>query len=351
MPIQLTEEQKGLLLRWWSGLEKNRADRAHLRHAAHPAEIVLTDAFGRFANIVNVPKEPEDRSRYAAVAGLFAHVYDHVQHPALGKQMATESTSGRERAISEGRFQRLLRTQDLGDFYEQLRRVLAMLGPRPEVNVVKLAEDVVGWGSEVRWQWAEDYFSVLFVNESAPQDKLQPFRAQWNAETKDAEKMLALCEVWWRTQDERRSEQAALRRCTGLADVQLTPGYHRLRAWLSDESLTASRERLAAAVGLLAHVKKESDTSFPLRLAGLSDDKKNPKDRHPKLSGLRFRRLLAIEDWDERYRALIRALRFVSGELNVRQFAQDLLFWISKGTNTTLHKWAEAYYTAAPSAT
>lgn len=362
---ELSEEQREGLLRWWYGLDQNRADRAHLRHASHPDEIVLSDAFARFEEKAMLPDAPAERLCYAAVAGLLAHVYEWSSDD-LCQQMAGQTASGRERAVSESRLQRLLRTETLGDLYEQLRRVLDLLGPRPATNIVRLADDVLHWGPAVQQRWADDYYAELFSSEAAPPAALHPFRAKWNDETKDWEKTLDICAVWWSTLGERRAERAALRRCTGPAEVHLTPGFQRLRAWLRKAELnTYNRDNLAATAGLLAHIKthlqhpeQEQPFTFPRRLAGAHLYRKSEKSKaevrypeHPTLSGLRFRRLLTIEDDAERYRALIRSIRLIDGQLDVHRFMEDLLYWKDDGPDSTLLKWAEAYYTAVPAAT
>lgn len=348
----LSNEQIKGLFQWWNGLEDNRADRAHLRHAVRPDEIVSSNVFGRFAKKVMVPDDPGARLRYATVAGLLARVHEHDSSKCLSKQMASESTTGRERAVSESRFQRLLRTYGPDCLFEHLRRVLSLLGPRPATNIFDLTADVLNWGPQVRQKWADAYYAEFFSRESAPEEALKPFRAKWNNETNTSRKTLDLCEVWWRTLDDRRAERAALRRCASTAEVHLTPGYHRLNAWLRTDGLEwPDPKRLATTAGLLAHVNTNIETSFPQRLAGLPEEaKKKDRERRATLSGLRFRRLLAIEDDAERYRALIRSLRLIDGRLNVRRFANDLLYWKAEGPESTLHSWAEAYYTASPAA-
>jgi CRISPR system Cascade subunit CasB len=68
--------------------------------------------------------------------------------------------------VSELRFQRLLRSRDEEDFFQQLRRVLTMA--RTPINVAELAQDVFAWQVEremrttptqtMHYRWARDYY-------------------------------------------------------------------------------------------------------------------------------------------------------------------------------------------------
>ncbi|MFA7303876.1 MAG: type I-E CRISPR-associated protein Cse2/CasB, partial [Methanoregula sp.] len=99
---------------------------------------------------------------------------------------------------------------------------------------------------------------------------------------------------WWRTLDLARGDRAELRRCHSPLNVAFTPSYHRLRVALMKYG-SVKNEDLALVAGVLAHVKINTPGSFPLQLAGAgsSDAKKAA------LSGLRFRRILAIDDRDK----------------------------------------------------
>ena len=138
---------------------------------------------------------------------------------------------------------------------------------------------------------------------------------------------------WWHDLAEDTGGRAALRRAPDITAVVMLPAYQRLhrrlvaagwpdQAWHND--------RLAAAVGLLAHVRENSDRDLP---RAMSDGDK------PSVSPLRFMRLLESPDGDALFAGLRRALPLIGLRTDVLALASDVVNW----SDAVKKRWAYAY--------
>lgn len=143
---------------------------------------------------------------------------------------------------------------------------------------------------------------------------------------------------WW--QNDLKSNpgiQATLRRCQNPAEVFFHPSYHQLRQKLITNGFNIT-ENLATVVGILSHVKENDDSKlFAEQLAKKHAEK-------TKLSGLRFRRLLAIKDKEKLFIDMIRVLRLIDNCANIVSLAHDMYFW----GDEIRKQWAYKYYELAP---
>ena len=152
-----------------------------------------------------------------------------------------------------------------------------------------------------------------------------------------------------------RGDRARLRRCKKLEDVLFTPLFFDVRNKLSElgygvsrghaDSATTDRDlRLACALGLVAWVDtNDGSKSFSRQLA-----RKREEGGDAKLSGLRFRRLLEIEDRDSLFRKMISVVRLLDKKkINVRSLAEHVYSWSPETGNWVRRRWAEDYYTSA----
>jgi len=144
---------------------------------------------------------------------------------------------------------------------------------------------------------------------------------------------------WWRGLENNRGDRAALRRCRSLTEVVFVPSYHRLRQELLSLGSVDS-EGLAIVAGLAARVKENNNqytiaNQMALHVAGGT----------AKVSGLRFRRLLKIQDRDKLYPAMIRIVALLNNPLNLVNLANSIYWW----NDLTRKNWAFDYYTNAPS--
>lgn len=143
---------------------------------------------------------------------------------------------------------------------------------------------------------------------------------------------------WWQELENDKGGRAELRRAHNLTAVALTAAYQRFyrqalnSGWpeSSDPSTSWRDERLAAIVGLLAHVKSNEGR----KLAEIMSE-----GERPAFSVLRFRRLLEAPTLDDVFLSLRRALPIIGHQANVHQIANDLLHWGDK----TKKEWAYAY--------
>lgn len=145
---------------------------------------------------------------------------------------------------------------------------------------------------------------------------------------------------WWRALDSARGDRAELRRCHSPLNVAFTPAYHRLRLALMKHG-SVKDEDLALVAGVLAHIKIYTPGSFPLQMAGSQSSDANKAA----LSGLRFRRILVIDDRDKLYETMIRVVHQLGDAVDIPSLANGIYWW----NDRTKKDWAFAYYEHAPS--
>lgn len=149
---------------------------------------------------------------------------------------------------------------------------------------------------------------------------------------------------WWKSLDRDRGERANLRRAASPTEVAFCPCFHRLLGQLRAQGYPLPNESasgLAAGAGLAAHVKSNlNNASFAQQMA-------TPKKHggSARVSGLRFRRLLAVSDRDELYPQLVRVIRLLDGKVNLVSLANAAFWW----NEQTKKEWAYEYYATSPS--
>ena len=132
---------------------------------------------------------------------------------------------------------------------------------------------------------------------------------------------------WWQGLEDDRGSRAMLRRAATVTAVTLSAPYQRLfrrlcEAGWPEDMKPFENDRLAVVAGLLAHVKETE--SRPL--ANAMSQRDEGGDR-PRLSELRFRRLLESADLDSLYAGLRRALPLMKHQADVLALANDVLHW------------------------
>lgn len=177
---------------------------------------------------------------------------------------------------------------------------------------------------------------------------------------------------WWRPlvapqetgKPSNRGDLAALRRCKNLEEVLFVPAYHRLYYRLSALNWT-HRLSVAAVAGLLAHVKGDSTEaagSNPVagamgQQASDSQSAEQPPPRPvrkfaaflatptkrslgPRVSELRFQRLVAIRDLHELYPSLLRTIHLAGERVPLADLIGSLRYW----TDHQRRDWVQHYY-------
>ncbi len=128
---------------------------------------------------------------------------------------------------------------------------------------------------------------------------------------------------WWQGLDDDRGGRAALRRAPNITAVVMAPAYQRLHQRLSGAGWaepTWRNDRLAAAAGLLAHVKSATQQPLPQAMSQRDADQ-------PRVSTLRFTRLLESTDIEALFTGLRRALPLLQHQADVLALASDVLNW------------------------
>ena len=135
---------------------------------------------------------------------------------------------------------------------------------------------------------------------------------------------------WWKGLENDRGGRAELKRALSPADIVFCNAYHRLYNRLRWPD--RDRDKLAAIAGLAAHVRENNDT---MKFA-----KQMTKSDKPAVSESRFRRVLEITDRDELYVSLIRLIRILGGNVNLRDLAESVYWW----NKNTKKDWAYSYW-------
>ena len=129
--------------------------------------------------------------------------------------------------------------------------------------------------------------------------------------------------AWWRGLGDDTGGRAALRRASDLTAVVMSPAYQRLYRRLRAAGwpdASWQNDRLAAAAGLLAHVREADERSLPLAMSQRDGDK-------PRVSALRFRRLLEAPDVDALFTGLRRTLPLLQHCADPLALASDVVNW------------------------
>jgi len=154
----------------------------------------------------------------------------------------------------------------------------------------------------------------------------------------------------WQGLEDDPGTRANLRRAGCIADVFGVPGFHHDLLRPAEEILGRElgdfeAERLAVVAAVLSHVTKDTGGRTPGDFGRYLG---NPVSRNqPRISGLRFRRLLSIRDLETLLRTMIRVVRLLQKACPVIALAEVLTGW---GSDVTRRELAMEYYAAAPKA-
>ncbi|MDP0562630.1 MAG: type I-E CRISPR-associated protein Cse2/CasB [Candidatus Endonucleobacter sp. (ex Gigantidas childressi)] len=172
----LSSETLTRLLAWWHWLDDNRGDRAELRRAESPEDILLTPAFSHF--LQQMPEDWDDSKKIqiqdaAMVAAVLARVKtaESNKKTTFATALAKPKEKRGKAAMSELRFQQLQKSRTPDDFFRRVCRAVALLNGK--ANIACLADDVLHWLQEHRYgpaskaqdrlavRWASDYYAAF----------------------------------------------------------------------------------------------------------------------------------------------------------------------------------------------
>lgn len=143
-----------------------------------------------------------------------------------------------------------------------------------------------------------------------------------------------------------RGDRARLRRCQTIADAALQSSTWSLGAALGLEE--SDSEALLLVASVLAHVKE--DAMDNRSLAYVLGVEPVVKDGKPRLSELRFQRLMRADGPNDFLQQLRRALGIAGGRADVATLADDLFDWSVERTygyrrsSSVKFRWARDYY-------
>lgn len=150
---------------------------------------------------------------------------------------------------------------------------------------------------------------------------------------------------WWHTISSEtasgtaRADRATIKRASDLTAIACTPAYQRVyRAMVAANGgapwLTFQQERIAALVGLAAHIKASTTATLPQAMSQRAEG----ADRNP-VSDLRFSRLLNSPDIEALFSGLRRCLSLIDHAVNPASLADDVFEW----GDTVKKRWAYTY--------
>ncbi|PCK01711.1 MAG: type I-E CRISPR-associated protein Cse2/CasB [Alteromonadaceae bacterium] len=171
---KLSDNEKTQLKAWWRWLDENRGDRAVLRRASSPDDILLSPSFSKFFNQMPASWLGGERIQYAdaaMVAAVVARIKNHSDKHSFAKTLAVLSGDKTKSPLSELRFTQLQKSPTEQEVFTRICRAIQMLGGK--TNVVSITEDILQWLLEFRQgharkpqqrlavRWANDYYANL----------------------------------------------------------------------------------------------------------------------------------------------------------------------------------------------
>ena len=145
---------------------------------------------------------------------------------------------------------------------------------------------------------------------------------------------------WWHQLQDDPKARAELRRCARPEEVAFTPAFHRLRLALRGTERAPRDETLAVVAGVLGQVRANSPATPPHVAAQLASS----VGGRALMSGLRFRRLLAVQPGAELMTAMVRAVRLLGDRgVHLGSLIPSLVYW----NDLTRKEWATRYYEIA----
>lgn len=141
------------LLDWWHDLQTDRGARAELRRCQTLLEVMLTPAFHaarRRLLAAGLDESSSRHARLAAVLALTAHIKSDGE-----LELAEAFSTGEQPPVSPLRFRQILEARSDEELFARLRRILPLVDQR--LNLIKLANDVLGWNDTTRKRWAYAY--------------------------------------------------------------------------------------------------------------------------------------------------------------------------------------------------
>ncbi|MBW8003229.1 MAG: type I-E CRISPR-associated protein Cse2/CasB [Planctomycetes bacterium] len=140
---------------------------------------------------------------------------------------------------------------------------------------------------------------------------------------------------WWQGLREAKGERAELRRCREVEEIFFVPVFHSIKRKLLPYG-HVSDGRLAITVALLSHVKNNLEgISLPEQMA-----RPGAESSRPRVSDLRFRRLIQIKNIDDLLLPMLRIIKMLDSTVNVPNLVKSIYGW----NDYVRKQWAFDYY-------
>ncbi len=151
------DQPVGLAIKkWWEALSGSPGDRAGLRRAKNCTEVAMQPAYYWLLNHLLSLKEKEKfyfrEENLACLAGLLSHV----KHFEAGSFAARMNTPRSSPPVSDLRFRRILRVENLDDLYIMMIRFIRMMDAK--ANIYDLARSILYWNDRTKKEWASQYY-------------------------------------------------------------------------------------------------------------------------------------------------------------------------------------------------
>ncbi|MGE4552219.1 MAG: type I-E CRISPR-associated protein Cse2/CasB [Desulfovibrionaceae bacterium] len=144
---------------WRRSLSDDHGQRAELRRARSGDEVFLAPAYHRGLvarlDAAGFPLSHNEQRALARGAGLLAHLKRDTPGEPLARRLAEAPTGSQQ--VRDVRFRRLLATDDPGDLYLMLLRLLRYLDGAADAR--DLVAGAFYWSEITKRQWAERYFT------------------------------------------------------------------------------------------------------------------------------------------------------------------------------------------------
>lgn len=145
---------------WRMRLDDDRGQRAELRRAKTPVEIICSPAYQRgfvaYMAIKGFPLQPDDIKRLAPAAGLLSHVNVFSGKSHFARQLAASNKGSQE--VRDLRFKKLMGIEDTDELYLMLMRLIRYLDG--SAHVESLIKGVFYWNDGTKQEWALNYYTA-----------------------------------------------------------------------------------------------------------------------------------------------------------------------------------------------
>lgn len=173
------ENELGRELRaWWRELQTNSGNKAALKRARTPEEAAfqigyfsLLQTTQKIRSEIKIKKD-NYRERLPVVAAVLAHI--KADDPGRSAARAWRGSGGEKAVVSDLRFRRLLRVEEIGELMVYLIRLIRQVDGK--VNIADIAEAILYWGDKTKRRWAEDYY----FGGQLPDDNNEAEKPEWS---------------------------------------------------------------------------------------------------------------------------------------------------------------------------